>query len=461
MLNIIHILFTLVFSCKSFAAETHGVLQVVKGDVKVKSAKDGQTIRAKVGSKVYPKDAIVTGKDSRAKVVMVDNNVLNISPETQIVIQNYVYAPDQGKKDVLLNVIYGKIRSKVEQKYDGKTTKFQVKTPTAVAGVRGTDFLASFSVSDRMSQVVTFHGEVAVGQPGPGGTILNSVSVTPGQFTQTNGMSPPQSPRPMPPQQLANLDRESQAEINSPAKSDSNKSEGLRQKEKDNNSKEEGNKSDSNEGEKSKNGDKASTKEGENKNQEDTKKSNGNHAEKNEDGKSAGRDTEKRDEGKGRDGRNENTSDGSKNSANTRGGAGGGGGVMSGGGLGRGERGSSDESTTRTGRNSSETSARETGSNREPGSVGSMPGGLPRQGINNPTIPSSTTTPVLSPGSMIRPEDFAGVPTNVVMPNLTQPQMPPMQILPPTTANPMPVCDFCNQIIQDGKSSVMIRVNNQ
>lgn len=205
-------------SPKSFAAEVHGVLQVVKGDVQVKSSKDGKTSKAKVGGKVYPKDTIITAKDSRAKIVMVDNNVLNVSPETSLEIQNYEYAPEQGKKDVLLNVLYGKVRSKVEQKYDDKTSKFQLKTPTAVAGVRGTDFMAGYapptagSSGPGVSTVVTFEGSVMFGTPGPNGTIMNPVAVTPGLMTQISNNTPAAAPKPVPLQDLAAMDRESKAE---------------------------------------------------------------------------------------------------------------------------------------------------------------------------------------------------------------------------------------------------------
>jgi len=129
------------------AQNVDGVLKVVKGDVQIKSAKTGQTVKARIGEKVFPKDIIITGKDARAKIVMVDNNEINVSPESQIEIQHYEFDPNAGKKEVLLNVIYGKVRAKVEQKYDGKTSKFQVKTPSAVAGVRGTDFMTSYTRS--------------------------------------------------------------------------------------------------------------------------------------------------------------------------------------------------------------------------------------------------------------------------------------------------------------------------
>ncbi len=131
-LKLIVLTFMFVISSGAAAQNVHGVLRVVKGDVQVKTSK-GETTKARIGGKVFPKDVVITGKDSRAKIVMVDNNEINVSPDSQIEIQHYEFDPAGGKKDVLLNVIYGKVRSKVEQKYDGKTSKFQIKTPGAVA----------------------------------------------------------------------------------------------------------------------------------------------------------------------------------------------------------------------------------------------------------------------------------------------------------------------------------------
>jgi hypothetical protein len=191
------------------AQNVHGVLRVVKGDVQIKASKNGQVTKARIGEKVYPKDVIITAKDSRAKIVMVDRNEINVSPESQVEIQNYEFNPDQGKKDVLLNVIYGKVRSKVEQKYDGKTTKFQIRTPSAVAGVRGTDFLISFNQANRQSQVVTFEGKVEFGVPGPGGTIANPVYVEPGKVASVgSGQSAPTPPKEMPKEDLAKMEQE-------------------------------------------------------------------------------------------------------------------------------------------------------------------------------------------------------------------------------------------------------------
>lgn len=201
------------------AAGVHGVMQVVKGDVQVKSGKTGATKKARVGMKVFPKDTVITAKDSRAKIVMVDKNVLNISPGSQIVIAKYEFNGSDKKKNVLLNVIYGRVRSKVNQKYDGDGSKFQVKTPTAVAGVRGTDFFTSFSSKSRSTQIVTFEGKVKFGLPTAAGGIANAVDVGVGQIAKNIGGAPPSPPANLPKSALAKLEQASDTD-RAPASSD-------------------------------------------------------------------------------------------------------------------------------------------------------------------------------------------------------------------------------------------------
>lgn len=200
----------------------HGVFMVVKGDVTVISSKSGKNEPAKMGSKVYPKDTVVAGKDSRAKIIMTDKNVLNISPESKIEITNYEYKNDGEKKNVLLNVLYGKVRATVNQKYDEEENKFHVKTPSAVAGVRGTDFLTSYNSQSKQSQIITFSGAVQVGNVGANNNILNPVIVKPGQSTTVQYGSSPQPPVALPKSELVSINKESNSESAQPAKQDSN-----------------------------------------------------------------------------------------------------------------------------------------------------------------------------------------------------------------------------------------------
>lgn len=146
----------ILFSQVLFAAD-EGIFMVVKGKVKIVNS--ASSADAKVGSKIYEGDTVVTETDSRAKIVMSDRNIINVSPNTRLKIEKYSSNPKD--KNVRLNLIEGKVRNNVEQKYNSTSSKFEVRTATAVAGVRGTQFITSYNAGTRVTEVITLKGQVS------------------------------------------------------------------------------------------------------------------------------------------------------------------------------------------------------------------------------------------------------------------------------------------------------------
>jgi hypothetical protein len=159
-----------------------GLFIIVKGNVQIKTNKK-KWRKAKIGKKVCEGNRIKTPSGGMAKIVMKDKNILTLSSSTQIHIFKYKIADSSPTKQVHLNLIYGKVRSLVKQKYKGKNEHFRVQTPSAVAGVRGTDFLTSFDKNTKEAKVVTFSGLVAVGDLDKTGNLINTVQVEPGFAT--------------------------------------------------------------------------------------------------------------------------------------------------------------------------------------------------------------------------------------------------------------------------------------
>ena len=215
------IILTILLAPLSQAEAACGKFVVVKGNVQVDLAKEKRSDRARVGTEVCAGDSISAGPDSRAKIKMVDNNELNISPDTVMKIAAYEYKPEEDKKKVLLDVLKGKVRSTVKQKYDGQANTFQVKTKAAVAGVRGTDFIASFDPKMGRLEIVTFEGRVEVGKLDQSGHLLPNVAVTAGQMTEVLMGKSPEPPRAVPASELKQMDANSQAAVPSPNASDS------------------------------------------------------------------------------------------------------------------------------------------------------------------------------------------------------------------------------------------------
>ncbi|MBN8537309.1 MAG: FecR domain-containing protein [Deltaproteobacteria bacterium] len=197
------------------ADDLYGIFMVVKGTVEVESVKTGKSV-GKVGLKVYPGDKITTLKDSRAKISMSDRNVINVSPDSVLTIAKYENDPKSNVRNVELELAQGKVRNNVEQKYDGDKSKFIIKTPTAVAGVRGTQFLTSFDVKTRVTEVVTFKGVVQMAPVLANGQVSNSVvMIKKGEMSSVKqGQDNPEPPKVMPKEEMNKADKESQAKAN-------------------------------------------------------------------------------------------------------------------------------------------------------------------------------------------------------------------------------------------------------
>ena len=119
-----------------------------------------------VGNKIYKSDKIKTGPNGKIQILFKDKNVLNLSPGTELSVSDYQVGNGTNSRRALFKLLRGKVRSKVKNKYKGtKSSHFRVQTSSAVAGVRGTDFVVSFNVGDKeVTKVHTLSGEVSFGE---------------------------------------------------------------------------------------------------------------------------------------------------------------------------------------------------------------------------------------------------------------------------------------------------------
>jgi hypothetical protein len=193
------------FLLSTASAKQIGLFMVVKGEVKV--VRGSETLKAKVPLGVYQGDTVISAKDARAKIVMNDKNVIHISPSTELKIETYVNNGQQ--KNVELNLKEGKVRNNVEQTYDGDKNKFIIKTPTAVAGVRGTQFITSFDKGRNETKIVTLQGRVELSNlPSQAGGTATTVVINKGESSTATAEAPPAPPQAVPADQMKNIDQD-------------------------------------------------------------------------------------------------------------------------------------------------------------------------------------------------------------------------------------------------------------
>lgn len=143
-----------------------GRVKVIKGSVKIVNA-DGKSSSIMGEGDVRETDSVVAAGDGAAVVEFEGGNKLHVHPETEVKVKEYKDPKDTKARKALLQLIKGKIRSQVEQKYNGKTTYFKIETKAAVAGVRGTDFVISHTLGEQYeTRVEAIEGKVAFGGRG-------------------------------------------------------------------------------------------------------------------------------------------------------------------------------------------------------------------------------------------------------------------------------------------------------
>ena len=155
-----------------------GQVQSLFGDVRV--IRQGTPYQAKVGSPLSGEDVLTTGKKSQAKVAMSDKNIVILQAESELKVKSYFLKKQdhqsKQKNAAVFEIPQGSTRFQIEALPAGES--LEVRTPSAVVGVRGTDFLVKHQGDT--TEVITFDGVVEFGERGIGDQILNSVKVSKG-----------------------------------------------------------------------------------------------------------------------------------------------------------------------------------------------------------------------------------------------------------------------------------------
>lgn len=126
----------------ALAAERIGLAAVVRGDVTA-VAENGTATPLKSKDPVYANQTLKTGPDGQAQLIFNDETVFSIGNDTQIVLDRFVYNPDTGLGESIVNVVKGTFRF-ITGKIAKKTPEnVKVKTPFATIGVRGSGGIGS------------------------------------------------------------------------------------------------------------------------------------------------------------------------------------------------------------------------------------------------------------------------------------------------------------------------------
>ena len=118
-----------------------GQVKVAKGTVSIE--RSGQSLRGDAGTRVQDSDVVRTGTDGSVGITMTDNSLLSAGPNSVLSLDRYEFdsTTNAGRFDASLQrgtlaVVSGRL---AKQSAEAMT----VRTPTAILGVRGTEFVVS------------------------------------------------------------------------------------------------------------------------------------------------------------------------------------------------------------------------------------------------------------------------------------------------------------------------------
>jgi hypothetical protein len=115
----------------------------------------GQSQPLRVGDAVPLGDLVVTDEHAKIRIVFADDSVLAIGPKSQVVIDQFVL--DGAQRKSRLRVLAGRFKIAIATFLLG-STDYEIRTPTAVAGARGTVLWGDTD----LDAICALHGTITV-----------------------------------------------------------------------------------------------------------------------------------------------------------------------------------------------------------------------------------------------------------------------------------------------------------
>jgi ferric-dicitrate binding protein FerR (iron transport regulator) len=170
------------------AVRAIGSVSELTGDCRISRAGATAAQPLAVGTALYEGDRVRTAADARAKLELIDGSVLQLGAGTDLVLDWFLYAPEEQTQNVVLRASAGILR--VIAQLVLPRSAWGVQTPTAAASVRGTDWI--LEATPDATAIVTLEGAVTVRNVDD--SVPGEVVLEPGEGVTVVADTPPPTP---------------------------------------------------------------------------------------------------------------------------------------------------------------------------------------------------------------------------------------------------------------------------
>ena len=121
------------------AIERQGIFKAVHGEVTV--VRGAARSAAMVGSALHTSDRVITGPQGAATLALLDGTVIELGANSTADLAQFRFDSTTNEGGMLVDLTRGTLRMITGLIAKTQPEQVKVKTPTAVIGVRGTDFI--------------------------------------------------------------------------------------------------------------------------------------------------------------------------------------------------------------------------------------------------------------------------------------------------------------------------------
>lgn len=198
----------------NFAGNIKAIEAVGAANVNIIRAGKTTPVAAMIGDAVFAGDTIKTGANSKVQIVLSDNSTIYIAQNSSLWMKEYLANPSEGKRNVTLYTERGTLRYLVQKLFRAisgaekswKASRFQIETPTAVAGIKGSDVVSETEKESSTISVLD-EGVVEVESKDPQHK-GKKVIVTANKSTTVKKNAPPTAAAPITPQKKEKLKKD-------------------------------------------------------------------------------------------------------------------------------------------------------------------------------------------------------------------------------------------------------------
>lgn len=164
-----------------------GRVTLVEGEAEILRGGKTPGVKATVNDAVNEGDVLRTKRQARIEARMTDGSSLALNELTQLEVKKYTAG---ANPDAFIDATQGQLRVIVSDVFAKRKESFRVKTPTAIVGVQGTEFVLQIAIG--ITRVFLTHGSLSVRNALP--DIAGIRILSPGQTTRVESGRPPAPP---------------------------------------------------------------------------------------------------------------------------------------------------------------------------------------------------------------------------------------------------------------------------